>query len=154
MKEQGRQFGRDIGVYTVGQVVCRPTRAEAEDYFRYWTEEVADWGAADYMLSLKGIKRETDPAAYDAMAARSPYENVRAAAYPPVLCTAGLKDDRVPYWEPAKLLANIRRHSSSAAPALLLLNPDSGHQESDQQQSAYQQAALLWAFAQHCTNGK
>ena len=95
-----------------------------------------------------------DPAAYDAMAAISPYENVRAAAYPPVLCTAGLKDDRVPYWEPAKLLANIRRHSSSAAPALLLLNPDSGHQESDQQQSAYQQAALLWAFAQHCTNGK
>jgi energy-coupling factor transporter ATP-binding protein EcfA2 len=51
VKEQGRQFGRDIGVYTVGQVVCRPTRAEAQDYFRYWTEEVADWGAADYMLS-------------------------------------------------------------------------------------------------------
>jgi len=47
--------------------VCRPTRAEAQDYFRYWTEEVADWGAADYMLSLKGIKREADPTAYDAM---------------------------------------------------------------------------------------
>ena len=67
VKEQGLQFGRDIGVYTVGQVVCRPTRAEAQDYFRYWTEEVADWGAADYMLSLKGIKREADTAAYDAM---------------------------------------------------------------------------------------
>lgn len=91
-----------------------------------------------------------DPDVYDAMAAISPYENVRDAAYPPVLCTAGLKDDRVPYWEPAKLLANIRRHSSSSAPALLLLNPDSGHQESDQPQSVLQQAAQLWAFAAHC----
>ena len=91
-----------------------------------------------------------DTAAYDAMAAISPYENVRAAAYPPVLCTAGLKDDRVPYWEPAKLLANIRRYSTSNAPALLLLNPDSGHQESDQPQNVLQQTAQLWAFAEHC----
>ena len=91
-----------------------------------------------------------DPAAYDAMAAISPYENVRSMPYPPVLCTAGLKDDRVPYWEPAKLLANIRRYSTSEAPALLLLNPDSGHHESDQHSSVWRQMAQLWAFAQHC----
>ena len=91
-----------------------------------------------------------DPAAYDAMAAISPYENVRNAAYPPVLCTAGLKDDRVPYWEPAKLLANIRRYSTSNAPAVLWLNPDSGHQESDQQSTLLMQVARLWAFAAHC----
>jgi len=96
-----------------------------------------------------------DPVAYDYIAALSPYENVREAAYPPLLCTAGLKDDRVPYWEPAKLMANVRRRSTSAAPALLLLNPDSGHQESDQQESVLGQAARLWAFAQHCaTAGK
>lgn len=92
----------------------------------------------------------SDPAAYDYIAALSPYENVREAAYPPLLCTAGLKDDRVPYWEPAKLIANVRRRSTSTAPALLLLNPDSGHQESDQQESVLGQAARLWAFAQHC----
>lgn len=91
-----------------------------------------------------------DPAAYDYIAAISPYENVRQVAYPPVLCTAGLKDDRVPYWEPAKLLANIRRYSTSAAPALLLLNTDSGHQESDQQKAIFWQAARLWAFAEQC----
>ncbi|QIL73754.1 S9 family peptidase (plasmid) [Diaphorobacter sp. HDW4B] len=91
-----------------------------------------------------------DPVAYDAMAAISPYENVPMAAYPPVLCTAGLKDDRVPYWEPAKLLANIRRQSTSGAPAVLLLNPESGHQESDQQEHLFMQAARFWAFAQHC----
>jgi oligopeptidase B len=32
---------------------------------------------------------------YDYMASISPYENVRGAAYPPLLTTAGLKDDRV-----------------------------------------------------------
>lgn len=91
-----------------------------------------------------------DPHAYDHIAAISPYENARPAAYPPVLCTAGLKDDRVPYWEPAKLLANLRRHSTSMNPAVLHLNPDSGHQESDDPYSEFAQAALLWAFARRC----
>lgn len=67
VKEGARKFGRDIGVYTVGEVVCRPTRREAQEYFRYWTEEAPDWGAADYMLSLKGITRKADPEGYDAM---------------------------------------------------------------------------------------
>ncbi|WP_442592565.1 S9 family peptidase [Parapusillimonas sp. JC17] len=96
----------------------------------------------------------SDPHAYDHMAALSPYENVGRAAYPPVLCTAGLKDDRVPYWEPAKLVANIRHHSTSGNPAVLRLNPDSGHQESDDQNSEFAQAALLWAFALHCVGGQ
>ncbi len=91
-----------------------------------------------------------DPEAYDYIASISPYENVAAAAYPPVLCTAGLKDDRVPYWEPAKLLANIRHHSQSANPAVLVLDPDSGHQASGDQHSQFAEAALLWAFAQAC----
>ena len=64
-KAAGIAQGREIGVYTVGEVVCRPTRKEAEDYFRYWTEEAADWEAADYMLQLKGRRREDDPLAYD-----------------------------------------------------------------------------------------
>lgn len=92
----------------------------------------------------------SDPEAYDYIAAISPYENVREAAYPPVLCTAGLKDDRVPYWEPAKLIANIRERSTSGLPAVLCLNPDSGHQESDDRDTELTQAALLWAFARRC----
>ena len=67
MKAAGRAFGRDIGVYTVGEIVCRPTRAEAEEYFRYWTEEAADWGAVDYMLELKGVRRDADPDRFDRM---------------------------------------------------------------------------------------
>jgi FMNH2-dependent dimethyl sulfone monooxygenase len=67
LKAAGRAFGRDIGVYTVGEIVCRPTRAQAQEYFRHWTEEAADWGAVDYMLQLKGVRRESDPDRYDRM---------------------------------------------------------------------------------------
>ena len=74
----------------------------------------------------------------------------RPAPYPPLLCTAGLKDDRVPYWEPAKLIAQVRDQSTSQQPAVLLLDPDSGHQGSDDQHSEHAQAALLWAFARRC----
>jgi FMNH2-dependent dimethyl sulfone monooxygenase len=67
VKATARERGRDIGVYTVGEVVCRPTRTEAREYFRHWTEDAADWGAVDYMLALKGVKREVDPARYETM---------------------------------------------------------------------------------------
>lgn len=95
-----------------------------------------------------------DPEAYDYIASISPYENAVRDAYPPVLCTAGLKDDRVPYWEPAKLIANIRHHSAAGNPAILVLDPDSGHQASGGQDSAYAEAALLWAFAQRCVKAR
>jgi oligopeptidase B len=91
-----------------------------------------------------------DPAAYDYIASISPYENVRAAAYPPLLCTAGLKDDRVSYWEPAKLVAEVRYRSTSGNPAMLLTNMDSGHQGSGDLKSEYAEAALFWAFAMRC----
>ena len=91
-----------------------------------------------------------DPKAYDYIASISPYENVRAAPYPPLLCTAGLKDDRVAYWEPAKLVAEVRRRSTSGNPALLMTDMDSGHQGSADLKSEYHQKALFWAFAMRC----
>ena len=56
-----REAGREFSVFASGHMIARPTRKEAEDYFRYWTEEAADWEAADYMLQLKGRRREDDP---------------------------------------------------------------------------------------------
>jgi oligopeptidase B len=93
-----------------------------------------------------------DTEAYDYIASISPYENVQAAPYPPVLCTAGLKDDRVPYWEPAKFIAQIRERSTADNPAVLLLDPDSGHQSSGDRDSDFEKAATFWAFAQQCVS--
>ncbi len=59
IKAQARGYGREIAVFTVGLVICRPTQKEAEDYYRYAIIENADWGAVDGMLALKNITPET-----------------------------------------------------------------------------------------------
>jgi FMNH2-dependent dimethyl sulfone monooxygenase len=55
IKAEGHKFGREIEVYTQGQVICRPTQKEAEDYYHHVNVESADWGAIDQMLALKNI---------------------------------------------------------------------------------------------------
>jgi alkanesulfonate monooxygenase SsuD/methylene tetrahydromethanopterin reductase-like flavin-dependent oxidoreductase (luciferase family) len=62
IKAAGRKFGREIEVYTQGQVICRPTQREAEDYHHYANVESADWGAIDQMLALKNITAQNTPA--------------------------------------------------------------------------------------------
>jgi alkanesulfonate monooxygenase SsuD/methylene tetrahydromethanopterin reductase-like flavin-dependent oxidoreductase (luciferase family) len=55
IKAAGGKFGRAIEVYTQGQVICRPTQREADDYRYYSNVERADWGAIEQMLALKNI---------------------------------------------------------------------------------------------------
>jgi alkanesulfonate monooxygenase SsuD/methylene tetrahydromethanopterin reductase-like flavin-dependent oxidoreductase (luciferase family) len=55
IKAQARALGREIEVFTVGQVVCRPTQKEAEEYYHHAMIDNADWGAVDGMLALKDI---------------------------------------------------------------------------------------------------
>jgi len=61
IKAQARSFDREISVFTVGLVVCRPTQDEADDYYRHAIIENADWGAVDGMLALKNITPKTIP---------------------------------------------------------------------------------------------
>jgi dimethylsulfone monooxygenase len=56
-----RAMGREIGVYTTGQVVCRPTAKEAADYYRHWTEDMADWDAIDTIMGMRGERRGETP---------------------------------------------------------------------------------------------
>ena len=57
--EQGRNFvsavradaaalNRSVDVYSTTQIVCRPTRKEAEDFYYYFAEEMADETALSY----------------------------------------------------------------------------------------------------------
>lgn len=48
----------DFGVFGIGNVVCRPTKREAEDYYHYFADEQADWEAVDRMV---GIGTKTPP---------------------------------------------------------------------------------------------
>ena len=61
IKAAAQGYGREIEVYTVGQVVCRPSQTEADDYYRHAIVENADWGAIDGMLANKSITPETIP---------------------------------------------------------------------------------------------
>jgi FMNH2-dependent dimethyl sulfone monooxygenase len=59
VKALARQSGREIDVYTVGVVTCRPTAKEAADYHRHCIVEHADWGAVDNILAMKNITPQT-----------------------------------------------------------------------------------------------
>jgi oligopeptidase B len=69
----------------------------------------------------------TDKAAFDYMLSYSPYDNVTAKAYPPMLVSAGLNDPRVTYWEPAKWVAKLRATRTNDATLLLRTNMGAGH---------------------------
>src|SRR3546814_20192238 len=69
----------------------------------------------------------TDKAAFDYMLSYSPYDNVTAQAYPPMLVSAGLNDPRVTYWEPAKWVARLRAARPNAAALLLRTHLGEGH---------------------------
>jgi alkanesulfonate monooxygenase SsuD/methylene tetrahydromethanopterin reductase-like flavin-dependent oxidoreductase (luciferase family) len=61
IRREAQRFGRDIEIYTVGQVICRASQQEAEDYYRHAIIENADWGAIDGMLANKSITPQTIP---------------------------------------------------------------------------------------------
>ena len=69
----------------------------------------------------------TDKAAFDYIRSYSPYDNVEAKAYPPMLWTAGLNDPRVTYWEPAKMVAKLRAMKTDDNVLLLKTNMGAGH---------------------------
>ncbi len=65
--------------------------------------------------------------AFEHILSYSPYENVTAQAYPPMLVTAGLNDPRVTYWEPAKWVARLRELKTDDNVLLLKTNMGAGH---------------------------
>jgi oligopeptidase B len=88
-----------------------------------------------------------DPEAFRRMLAYSPYDNVRAQAYPPILALAGVSDPRVTYWEPAKWVARLRATKTDANPVLLVTNMDAGHGGAAGRFDRLAEVARSYAFA-------
>ena len=87
-----------------------------------------------------------DAEVYDAIAAYSPYDNVAAQDYPPMLVTAGLNDPRVTYWEPAKWVARLRHAKTDANPLLFKTNMGAGHGGKSGRFEALRETAEEFAF--------
>ena len=79
------------------------------------TNEFDEWG------------NPKDAAYYEYMLSYSPYDNVRAQAYPAMMVTTGLHDSQVQYFEPAKWVAKLRAHKTDAAPLVFKTNMEAGH---------------------------
>jgi oligopeptidase B len=84
---------------------------------------------------------------YRTIAAYSPYDNVSAQGYPPILAVAGLTDPRVTYWEPAKWVARLRAVKSDNNPILFRINMDAGHAGASGRFSRLEEIAYTYAFA-------
>ncbi|HXP02578.1 MAG TPA: LLM class flavin-dependent oxidoreductase, partial [Stellaceae bacterium] len=59
VKTLARQSGREIDVYTVGVVTCRPTAREAEEYYHHCIVDNADWRAVDNILAMRNVTPQT-----------------------------------------------------------------------------------------------
>ena len=68
-----------------------------------------------------------DEAAFHLIRGYSPYDQVRAQAYPPLFISGGLNDPRVTYWEPAKWAAKLRSVKTDDKLLLLKTNMGAGH---------------------------
>jgi len=84
--------------------------------------------------------------AYRYIKSYSPYDNVRAQAYPTMLVTAGLNDPRVSYWEPAKFVARLRATKSDDNELLLKTQMSAGHFGASGRYEALKELAFEFAF--------
>jgi oligopeptidase B len=105
-----------------------------DDSIPLTTNEFDEWG------------NPADGTAYDYMLSYSPYDNVRAQAYPAMLVTTGLWDSQVQYYEPAKWVAKLRALKTDRNPLLLHVDMEAGHGGKSGRFQRYRETAMEFAF--------
>jgi oligopeptidase B len=88
----------------------------------------------------------TDKNVFDYLRSYSPYDNVKAQDYPPMLITGGLTDPRVTYWEPAKWAAKLRATKTDGNLLLLKINMGAGHGGKSGRWEGLTEVAETYAF--------
>ena len=84
--------------------------------------------------------------AFEYILSYSPYDQVSAQDYPPMLVTAGLNDPRVTYWEPAKWVALLRDLKTDDNELLLKTNMGAGHGGKSGRWNSVYEVAEEYAF--------
>ncbi|MFQ3364776.1 MAG: oligopeptidase B, partial [Candidatus Azotimanducaceae bacterium] len=87
-----------------------------------------------------------DAEAFAFIQSYSPYDQVSAQRYPPIMVTAGLNDPRVTYWEPAKWVAKLRHVKTDNNVLILKTNMGAGHGGQSGRFTALQELAEEYAF--------
>lgn len=98
------------------------------------TNEFDEWG------------NPAQPQYYDYMLSYSPYDQIRAQAYPALYVDTGLWDSQVQYWEPAKWVARLRATQTGTHPLLLRTNMQAGHGGKSGRFERFRQTAEWYAF--------
>ncbi len=98
------------------------------------TSEYIEWG------------NPNEKPAFDYMITYSPYDNVKAQAYPAMLVQVSLNDSQVPYWEGAKLVAKLRAMKTDSNPLLLKANLGAGHGGASGRYDALRETAFTMTF--------
>jgi oligopeptidase B len=83
---------------------------------------------------------------YDYMLSYSPYDNIKAQAYPALFVGTGLWDSQVQYFEPAKWVARLRDHNTGTAPIVFRTNMEAGHGGKSGRFRRYRELAEYYAF--------
>jgi len=105
-----------------------------DDSIPLTTNEYDEWGNP-------GERRD-----YEYMLSYSPYDNVRAQAYPAMFITTGLWDSQVQYYEPAKWVARLRARKTDSNPLLFHVNMEAGHGGKSGRFQRLRDTALYYAF--------
>ncbi len=90
-------------------------------------------------------------ACYEYMLSYSPYDQVKAQAYPHILVTTGLHDSQVQYWEPAKWVAKLRTMKTDQNMLIMKTDMSAGHSGKTGRFQYLKEIALEFAFLIHLT---
>ncbi len=105
-----------------------------DDTLPLTTNEYDEWGHPSKAHHHRG------------MAGWSPYDNLRAQAYPRMLVSSGLHDSQVQYWEPAKWVARLRDLKTDEHPVLLQMDMSAGHGGPSGRYARLREIATDYAF--------
>jgi oligopeptidase B len=87
-----------------------------------------------------------EKAAFDYMLTYSPYDNVKAQAYPAILVQTSFDDSQVMYWEPSKYVAKLRAVKTDKNQLVFFINMHGGHGGSSGRYDRFREADRRYAF--------